>query len=31
MLLRAIYLSAHISIPTSPASRTFYQRKRDEG
>jgi transposase len=30
-LLRAIYLSAQISIPTSPASRTFYQRKRAEG
>ncbi|WP_156297166.1 IS110 family transposase [Mycobacterium paragordonae] len=30
-LLRSMYLSAQISITTSPASRTFYQRKRAEG
>jgi transposase len=30
-LLRSMYLSAQISITTSPASRAFYQRKRAEG
>ena len=30
-LLRAMYLSAQISVTTNPASRTFYQRKRAEG
>jgi transposase len=30
-LLRACYLAAYNSIKTSPASRTFYDRKRAEG
>ncbi|MER5363591.1 IS110 family transposase [Streptomyces sp. NPDC002785] len=30
-LLRAFYLSSMASIRTCPASRTYYQRKRDEG
>lgn len=30
-LLRAMYLSAQVSIGTSPQSRAFYQRKRLEG
>jgi transposase len=30
-LLRSMYLSAQISITTSPASRAFYQRKRAKG
>ncbi|WP_371632134.1 IS110 family transposase [Streptomyces sp. NBC_01259] len=30
-LLRAFYLSSMASLRTCPASRTYYQRKRDEG
>ncbi|MFJ8143213.1 IS110 family transposase [Streptomyces sp. NPDC096013] len=30
-LLRSMYLSAMVSITTCPASKAFYQRKRDEG